>query len=365
MMENGLNKNKVVIGMSGGVDSAVAAFQLKEMGYEVIGITMKLWEEDEENYAEDYGGCCSLSSVEDARLVSEKIGIPFYVINYKDRFMETVVDNFIEEYLNGHTPSPCIRCNKYIKFDELLKTAHSLGAYYVATGHYGIVGYDEALDRHTISKSNEKRKDQTYMMYSLSQDQIKHILMPLGSFETKEEVRQIAEREDLIVARKGDSQEICFVTDDDYARFVKEHTLKPIPKGNFVDTKGKILGEHKGIIHYTVGQRKGLGMTFGKPMYVVEVRPKTNEVVLGDNDEVFKKEFYAKEINFIPFDTCEAGYQCEGKVRYSSKTAPCKLYPEANNRIKVVFETPQRAVTPGQAVVFYDHDLLVGGGVIE
>lgn len=360
-----LDKNKVVIGMSGGVDSAVAAYVLKEKGYEVIGITMKLWEEDEENYAEDYGGCCSLSSVEDARLVAEKLDIPFYVINYNERFIETVVDNFVEEYLNGHTPSPCIRCNKYIKFDELLKTAHNLGAYYVATGHYGIIGYNETLDRYTISKSKETRKDQTYMMYSLSQEQIKHTLMPLGVFETKEEVRQIAEREDLVVARKNDSQEICFVIDDDYARFVKEHALKPIPKGNFVDLKGRVLGEHKGIIHYTIGQRKGLGVTFGKPMYVVEIRPNTNEVVLGDNEDVFKDTLIAKEVNFITFESLEAPYQCEGKVRYSSKTASCTLYPLKNNKIKVVFDRQQRAVTPGQAVVFYKDELLVGGGIIE
>ncbi|MCH4888548.1 tRNA 2-thiouridine(34) synthase MnmA [Acidaminobacter sp. JC074] len=360
-----LDKKKVVVGMSGGVDSAVAAYVLKEQGYEVIGITMKLWEEDEENYAEDYGGCCSLSSVEDARLVCEKLDIPFYVINYNERFIETVVDNFIDEYLNGHTPSPCIRCNKYIKFDELLKTAHGLGAYYVATGHYGIIGYNEDLDRYTISKSKELRKDQTYMMYSLSQDQIKHTLMPLGVFESKEEVRQIAEREDLIVARKNDSQEICFVIDDDYARFVKEHSKKKIPKGKFVDLEGNVLGDHKGIIHYTIGQRKGLGVTFGKPMYVVEIRPKTNEVVLGDNDDVFKTELTAKEFNIITKKELTEPLQCDGKVRYSSKTAPCTIYPLEGDRIKAVFDQPQRAVTPGQSVVFYDGDLLLGGGVIE
>ncbi|MBN2796269.1 MAG: tRNA 2-thiouridine(34) synthase MnmA [Clostridia bacterium] len=358
-----LDKNKVVIGMSGGVDSAVAAYQLKEMGYEVIGITMKLWEEDEENYAEDYGGCCSLSSVEDARLVAEKIGIPFYVINYKDKFMEKVVENFIDEYVSGRTPSPCIRCNKYIKFDALLETAHSLGAYYVATGHYGVVKYDEKLDRYTISKSNEKRKDQTYMMYSLSQEQIRHILMPLGSFSTKEEVRQIAEREDLIVARKRDSQEICFVTDDDYARFVTEHAIKPIKKGNFVDREGNVLGEHQGVIHYTIGQRKGLGITFGKPMYVVEIKADTNEVVLGEHEEVFKSFLLAKEVNFIPFEDFEEGYACGAKVRYAGQPSNCKLYHEGAY-VKVVFDDPQRAITPGQAVVFYDKDLLVGGGII-
>lgn len=360
-----LDKNKVVIGMSGGVDSAVAAYVLKEQGYDVIGITMKLWEEDEDKYAEDYGGCCSLSSVEDARLVCEKLGIPFYVMNYNEPFVEKIVDNFIEEYLEGHTPSPCIRCNKYIKFDELLKTANELGAYYVATGHYGVIGYDEQLDRYVIKKSAEERKDQTYMMYSLSQEQIKHTLMPLGGFETKEEVRQIAEREDLIVARKNDSQELCFVIDDDYVRFIKEHTLKPIPRGKFVDTSGKVLGEHKGIIHYTVGQRKGLGVTFGKPMYVIEIRPKTNEVVLGDNVDVFRKELTAKEVNFITMKELKEPYKCEGKVRYSSKTSPCTIYPLDGDRVRVVFDDAQRAVTPGQAVVFYDGDYLVGGGVIE
>lgn len=364
-MNNNLDKKKVVIGMSGGVDSAVAAYVLKEQGYEVIGITMKLWEEDADNYAEDYGGCCSLSSVEDARLVADKLDIPFYVISYKEDFMKTVVDDFVEEYLNGRTPSPCIRCNKYIKFDALLETAKSLGAYYVATGHYGLVKKDEDSGRYLIKKSKEERKDQSYMMYSLSQDQIKHVLMPLGVYETKEEVRAIAEREDLIVARKKDSQEICFVTDDDYARFVKEHTLKPIPKGNFVDKSGKVLGQHKGIIHYTIGQRKGLGMTFGKPMYVIKIDPEKNEVVLGDDEDVFTTELCAKALNFIPFEKAPEAYKCSAKVRYSSKTSPCTIYNLDDNRVRVIFDLPQRAVTPGQAVVFYQDDLLVGGGVIE
>lgn len=364
-MDNTLDKNKVVIGMSGGVDSAVAAYVLKEQGYEVIGITMKLWEEDASNYAEDYGGCCSLSSVEDARLVAEKLDIPFYVIGYKEEFMNQVVDDFIDEYLSGKTPSPCIRCNKYIKFDALLKTAHSLGAYYVATGHYGIVKMDEASNRYLLMQSKEKRKDQTYMMYSLSQDQIKHILMPLGDFESKEDVRDIADREDLVVARKKDSQEICFVTDDDYARFVKDHTLKPIPKGNFVDLQGNILGQHKGIIYYTIGQRKGLGMTFGKPMYVVKIDPNKNEVVLGDNSDVFRRSLTAKEVNFIPFEYLPEDYSCQAKVRYSGKLSSCKINMLGTDRIEVIFDEPVRAVTPGQSVVFYDGDVLVGGGIIE
>lgn len=360
-----LDKKKVVIGMSGGVDSAVAAYVLQEQGYEVIGITMKLWEEDKKNYTEDYSGCCSLSSAEDARLVAEKLGIPFYVINYQERFIDTVIDNYVEEYLNGRTPCPCIRCNKYMKFGELLNTAHSLGAYYVATGHFGVTGYNKELDRYTISKSKEQRKDQTYMMYTLSQDQIKHILMPLGNFTSKEEVRQIAERENLIVARKKDSQEACFIIDNDYARFVKDYSTKKISQGNFIDKNGHILGQHMGIIHYTIGQRKGLGIAFGKPTYVIEIRSETNEVVVGDNENLFKSELIAKEVNFIIFKDLQEPYRCHGKIRYSSSTAPCTIYPLDDDRIKVLFDTPQRAVAPGQSVVFYDNDLLVGGAVIE
>lgn len=349
---NNLDKNKVVIGMSGGVDSAVAAYQLKKMGYEVIGVTMKLWNEGDFEY------------VKDAKLVCEKIGIPFHIVDYNKEFIEMVVENFVDEYLNGRTPSPCIRCNKYIKFDELLKTAKSLGAYYVATGHYGIVGYNNNLERYTISVSNEKKKDQTYMMYTLSQEQIKHVLMPLGEFDTKDEVRKIAEEQELIVARKGESQEICFVTDDNYGRFVTEFSKKKIKEGNFVDLEGNILGEHKGIIYYTIGQRKGLGIAFGKPMFVVKIDYKKNEIVLGDNSDVFKSELIANEVNFITFNKLDKEYRCEAKVRYSSKPAKCILYP-VDDKVKVVFDTPQRAITPGQSVVFYDGDLLVGGGIIE
>jgi len=365
MKENqNLDKKKVVIGMSGGVDSTVAAYKLKEMGYEVIGITMKVWDEDEENYAEDYGGCCSLSAIEDARRVAEKIGIPFYVVNYKKKFYDSVIENFIDEYLNGKTPNPCIRCNKYVKFDELLKTAHSLGAYYVATGHYAKITHNDETDRYLIEKSNEPKKDQTYMFYNLSQDQIKHILMPLGEFESKGEVRKMAEELDLTIARKSDSQEICFVIDDDYPRFVKEHSGKKIKTGNFVDKEGNVLGKHKGIIYYTVGQRKGLGVTFGKPMYVIEIKPDTNQVVLGDNEDVFKTELIAKDVNFIPFEDVTEPYKCMGKVRYSAPLAPCTVERIDENQIKVTFEQPQRAVTPGQAVVFYQDQLLVGGGTI-
>lgn len=358
--------NRVIVGMSGGVDSTVAAYQLKEMGYEVIGVNMRLWQDDfleEEHFKRD-GGCCSLSSVEDARRVCEKIGIPFYALDFKGVFKEKVVDYFIDAYHNAETPNPCIACNKYVKFEALLEKAHELGAYYVATGHYAKMGFDEALGRYVIRKSNAVKKDQTYALYNLTQEQIKHILMPLGEFKSKEDVRAIAAKLDVQMSRKSDSQEICFVPDQDYVGFLKRNSDLKVAGGDFVGTDGEKLGEHQGIINYTIGQRKGLGVTFGKPMYVIDIDKATNEVVLGNNEDVHSETLYADEVNFIPFETLEGPYSCAAKVRYSAKEAPCTLYPEGA-MVKVVFETPQRAVTPGQAVVFYKDDLLVGGGTIK
>lgn len=359
-----LDKNKVVIGMSGGVDSTVAAYVLKEMGYEVIGISMKLWEDDSPDYVEVEGGCCSLSSFEDARRVAYNLDIPFYMVNFKENFKEKVIADFIDEYEHGRTPNPCIRCNRYLKFEDLLKKANELGAYYVATGHYAKIEYDEKTDRYLLKKSKEDRKDQTYALYNLTQEQLKHTLMPLGDFKSKGEVRKIAESLDLNIASKSDSQEICFIPDNDYTRFLEEHLTKPVKPGNFVDTDGNVLGRHKGIIYYTVGQRKGLGITFGKPMYVVAIKPETNEVVLGTNDEVFSEGLIADDTNFIAFDKLEVPMTLMGKIRYSAKPASCKVYPLENGKIKVMFDDMQRAVTPGQAVVFYDGDVLVGGATI-
>jgi len=360
-----LDKKKVVVGMSGGVDSTVAAYKLKEMGYDVIGIHMKVWDDSDADFVEKEGGCCSLSAVEDARRVCEKIDIPFYVVNFKEVFKEKVIGYFLDEYKQGRTPNPCIACNKYVKFDALIKKAHDLGAYYVATGHYSKVEYDEELERYVVRLSEEDKKDQTYTFWSLDQNQLKHILTPLGDMKSKTEVRAIAERFDVNAAGKSDSQEICFIPDDDYARYVRENMGAPVRPGNFVDTEGRVLGQHKGIIYYTIGQRKGLGVTFGQPMYVVEIRALTNEVVLGINKKVFSQGLYASNPNFIPFEKLEGKIDAYAKVRYSAKASKCTIEPYENGQVKVMFEDMQRAVTPGQAVVFYDEEMLLGGATIE
>ncbi len=360
-----LDKNKVIVGMSGGVDSTVAAYVLKQMGYEVIGVNMRLWQDDflEEEHLMNDGGCCSLSSVDDARRVCEQIGIPFYALDFKGVFKETVVDYFIEAYRNGETPNPCIACNKHVKFEALLEKAHQLGAYYVATGHYAKIHLDEASGRYLVEKAEAVEKDQTYALYNLTQTQLQHILMPLSTFKSKEEVRAIAGQFDVQMSQKSDSQEICFVPDQDYVGFLKRNGDFEIASGDFFDTEGNKLGKHKGIINYTIGQRKGLGLTFGKPMYVVDIDPNFNRVILGSNASVFKKELWAKDINFILMAGIDAPYRCEAKIRYGTRTAPCTIEC-IGDLIHVVFDEPQRAVTPGQAVVFYKDQYLVGGGTI-
>lgn len=354
---------KVVVGMSGGVDSSVAAYLLKEQGYEVIGVTMQIWQDEEDVCTlEDQGGCCGLSAVDDARKVAEQLDIPYYVMNFKETFRENVIDYFVDEYINGRTPNPCIACNRFVKWESMLHRSLAIGADYIATGHYArVVQLDNG--RYTIQKSATARKDQTYALYNLTQDQLSKTLMPVGEF-TKEEIRVMAEKIDLDVASKPDSQEICFVPDDDYAKFIKEETGKEMPKGNFVDLEGNILGEHKGIIHYTVGQRKGLGLNLGKPGFVVDIRPKTNEVVIGDNADVFGKVLTANRLTFMTVPFIEGEVRTKAKIRYSHKEADCTIRMMGDDTLECVFDEPQRAITPGQAIVFYDGDYVLGGGTI-
>lgn len=354
-------KKKVVLGMSGGVDSSVAAYLLKEQGYEVIGVTMQVWPEDKE-YEEREGGCCSLSSVEDARRVAYSLDIPFYVMNFKDVFKTNVIDYFIDEYMEGRTPNPCIACNKYIKFDAFLKKAQALGADYVATGHYATV--EKIGDRFVLRKSEDDKKDQTYVLYNLTQYQLSHTLMPCGNYH-KDKIREIAKEIGLRVHNKKDSMEICFIPDNDHGAFIKKMVPHNIKEGNFVDKDHNILGRHKGIVYYTIGQRKGLGIALGRPMFVTDINPLLSEVVLGSEEDIFKTELVASDMNFMPFDKLQEPMDVEAKIRYSAKPSKALISPMEDGRVKVVFKEKQRAITKGQSVVFYQGNLLIGGGIIE
>lgn len=353
---------KVVIGMSGGVDSSVAAWLLKEQGYEVIGVTMQVWQ-DAAQYSDAAHDGEDIQAVIDAKRVAEQLGIPHYTLNFKKEFQESVVANFVSEYLCGRTPNPCNLCNRYVKWEALLNRARELGADRIATGHYArIVRLENG--RYSLKKSVTAAKDQTYALCNLTQDQLAHTLMPLGEY-TKEEVRAMAEKIGIDVANKPDSQEICFIPDHDYAAFIERETGGRVPpEGNFVNPQGEVLGRHKGIIHYTIGQRKGLGIAFGKPVFVSEIRPETNEVVLGENEDIFKTELFADNVNWMSVGDPADGLRLNAKIRYAHKGAPCIVYPEPEGKVRVVFEEPQRAITPGQSVVFYDGDLVAGGGVI-
>jgi tRNA-specific 2-thiouridylase len=359
-----MSKGSVMLGMSGGVDSSAAAAVLLEKGYDVVGVTLQIWPDQAEERQKVEGGCCSLSAVDDARRVADKLGIPYYVLNFKDIFQQKVIDYFNHEYLEGRTPNPCIACNRFVKFEAMLQKAISMGLDYVATGHYARVSFDEATGRHLLKKSATAAKDQTYALYTMTQEQLSRTLFPIGDY-TKDRVRELAREIGLSVASKPDSQEICFVEDNDYGRYISENTDADIKPGFFVDRDGKKLGMHKGIIHYTVGQRKGLGISFGKPMFVVAVRPEDNTVVLGDETEVFSKGLTASDVNIISINELKEELRVKAKIRYSAKESEAVIRPLGNGRIEVLFDEPQRAVTPGQSVVFYDGDIVVGGGVID
>lgn len=353
---------KIVVGLSGGVDSSVAAYLLKEAGHEVIGVTMQIWQEEANEIQEENGGCCGLSAVEDARRVAQKLGIPYYVMNFRTEFKEAVIDYFVAEYMAGRTPNPCIACNRYVKWESLYHRARAIGADGIATGHYSRI-LELPNGRYALKKSVTDAKDQTYALYNLTQEQLKHTLMPVGDY-SKEEIRAIAEKIGLLVANKPDSMEICFVPDDNYAGFIEDYTGKTFQEGNFVNTAGEVLGRHQGIIHYTVGQRKGLGIALGQRMFVKEIRPETNEVVLASNEELFSRVLYADRLNFMAVETVTEPMEVTAKIRYNHKGAKAVIELVGEDRLKVTFDEPQRAITPGQAVVLYDGDIVVGGGTI-
>lgn len=353
---------KALVAMSGGVDSSVAAYLTKEMGYDATGITLKLFDNEDIDEKKDKA-CCSLDDIDDARNVCRYIGIPYYVYNFKDSFKENVIDRFISAYENGTTPNPCIDCNRYIKFEKLIRRAEELEFDKVVTGHYSIIEYDRNADRFLLKKSVDLSKDQSYVLYSLTQKQLSKTLLPLGNL-TKSYVREIAESLNLINADKQDSQDICFVLDGDYAKFIEQYTGRTYPNGDFVDESGNILGEHKGIIRYTIGQRKGLGLALPCPMYVKEKNLAENKVILCENHRLFSKELYASDINLISCDRIDKSMRVKARVRYNQPEQPATVEQTDNNTLHIVFDEPQRAISKGQAVVLYDDEYVVGGGTI-
>jgi tRNA-specific 2-thiouridylase len=355
---------RVIVAMSGGVDSSVAVALLQEAGYEVIGVTLQLWANDLPYGMEVEGGFSSRETMDDARAVAAKLGIAYYVLNAYAPFREKVVDYFVVEYLQGRTPNPCIVCNRNFRFDLLLAKAAALDGDYLATGHYVRREYQVATGRWVLKKGLDLSKDQSYVLYGLTQRQLAKCLFPLGEF-SKAKIREKARELGLTVAAKPDSQEICFVPDQDYGRFITEYRPGTAQPGKIVDESGRVLGTHRGVIHYTIGQRKGLGIAAPRPLFVKEIRAAANEVVVGEAGSVFADHLVAVDLNWIAWDRLDTERKVEAKIRYGAKPVPAIIKPLSPTQVEVCFTNPQRAITPGQAVVFYEGDLLLGGGTIE
>jgi len=350
-----MQNKKVLLGMSGGVDSSVSALLLKKEGYDVIGTTLELFAGS---------SCCNIETYIDAKNVCNSIGIPHFTYNCKEQFKNHVINDFINCYSNCKTPNPCIECNKYMKFGYMWDKAKELGCNYIATGHYAKTEYSEKYNRWVLKKSKAGRKDQSYVLWNIPKELIEHVLFPLADFEDKEQIREIARGNNLKVANKPDSEDICFVPDGNYKKFLENNSdIKP-EKGNIVTTKGEILGKHNGLYNYTIGQRKGLGISYKEPLFVVGFNKEKNEVIVGVKDEIYKKEMYVTDINLLLFDEIKEKMKVNVKTRYSSKEEPATIQMIDNNTMKVEFENPVARITPGQSAVFYLDDIVVGGGKI-